>query len=109
MFHYIEPALRIFYSLGARHVSKVSKLRTKVNHRLDPLRLEGVNRALIRKLSGDTGTDDISRVLRVPGTYNLKLTNNPGEVTVVWSDGPRYDYEQFVELAKAENEIKIWT
>ena len=66
-----------------------------------------MNRALIRKLSGDTGTNDISRVLRVPGTYNFKLTNNPREVTVVWSDGPRYDYERFAELAKAENKIKI--
>lgn len=90
-------------------ISSRERLIVDLTPFVDPLRLEGVNRALIRKLSGDTGTDDISRVLRVPGTYNLKLTNNPGEVTVVWSDGPRYDYEQFVELAKAENEIKIWT
>ena len=54
----------------------------KVNRRLDPLRLEGMNRALIRKLSGDTGSNDISRIPRVPGTYNYKLTNNPREVTV---------------------------
>lgn len=57
--------------------------------------LENINRSLTEKLGGDRGTQDISRVLRVPGTYNFKLKDNPREVTSVWNDGPKYNYDQF--------------
>ena len=39
--------------------------------------LENVNRNLLKMLHADTGTHEISRILRVPGTFNLKLPENP--------------------------------
>jgi len=39
--------------------------------------IELINKSLLSELGGDSGTHDISRVLRVPGTYNFKLANNP--------------------------------
>lgn len=62
--------------------------------------LESINKNLTLQLGGDTGTQDISRVLRVPGTFNFKLENNPREVKIVSSDGPKYDFEQFKEFIK---------
>ena len=66
--------------------------------------LEGINKALNKILGGDGGTHDLSRVLRVPGTFNLKVPENPREVTIVWDDGPRYTFEQFEDLIEQENE-----
>ena len=41
--------------------------------------IEGINRALCKKLLGDTASLDISRILRVPGFFNHKY-NPPREV-----------------------------
>ena len=57
--------------------------------------LESVNKALLRHMGGDDGTHDISRVLRVPGTFNFKLPDNPREVVSLWMDGPKYEFEDF--------------
>jgi putative DNA primase/helicase len=57
--------------------------------------IESVNKALLRHLGGDGGTHDISRVLRVPGTFNFKLPNNPRKVANIWMDGPKYEFEDF--------------
>jgi putative DNA primase/helicase len=62
--------------------------------------LEGVNRALLRHLGGDSGTQNIDRVLRVPGTFNFKLPENPREVAAVWLDGPKYGFKDFLWLAE---------
>ena len=60
--------------------------------------LASINKSLLLKLKADTGTQNINRLLRVPGTYNLKLPENPREVTVVIDDGPLYDYEDLKPL-----------
>jgi len=65
--------------------------------------LEGINKNLSRKLGGDPGTHDISRVLRVPGTLNLKLKDNPRPVTLVLSTHRRYNYENFQSFMATEN------
>jgi putative DNA primase/helicase len=67
--------------------------------------LESLNKALLRLLGGDTGTHDISRVLRVPGTFNFKLPDNPREVVNVWLDGPSYSFEDF-EWLLAEDQVQ---
>lgn len=66
--------------------------------------LEYINKALNKKVGGDGGTHDLPRVLRVPGTFNLKISENPREVTIVWDDGPKYTFEQFEDLIEQENE-----
>ena len=69
--------------------------------------LESINKALLKHLGGDTGTHDISRVLRVPGTFNFKLPENPREVVNVWLDGPRYSFEDFQWLLAEDAGLRI--
>jgi P4 family phage/plasmid primase-like protien len=65
--------------------------------------LENINKALTLRLDGDSGTQDISRVLRVPGTYNLKNPDNPRAVQVVCNSGKRYSIEDFMGLGLTGN------
>ena len=64
--------------------------------------LENINKSLSLKLGGDIGTQDISRVLRIPGTYNFKTENNPREVTVILDDGEKYLFEDFKDFGVIE-------
>jgi len=57
--------------------------------------LENINKTLCLELGGDSGTHDLSRVLRVPGTFNFKLEDKARKVTVISAEGPRYDYTDF--------------
>jgi putative DNA primase/helicase len=66
--------------------------------------IELVNKTLTAKLGGDSGTHDISRVLRVPGTFNFKLKNNPREVTIVVNSGPKYNFDDFSEFMQRTDE-----
>ena len=45
--------------------------------------LESINKYFLQQLGGDKGTHNLDRVLRIPGTYNFKLPDNPREVRVV--------------------------
>lgn len=62
--------------------------------------LESINKSLSEKLGGDSATKDISRILRVPGTFNFKLECNPREVTAVITDGPKYDFGEFIPFTE---------
>ena len=66
-------------------------------------KIENVNKALTAGLKGDAGTHNINRILRVPGTYNFKLPNNPREITVVIDDGPKYDIDDFSDMFEFQN------
>jgi putative DNA primase/helicase len=60
--------------------------------------LETINAFLCERIGGDKGTHNLDRILRVPGTYNFKLENNPREVVTVITGGPKYrvsDLERF--------------
>jgi putative DNA primase/helicase len=57
--------------------------------------LESINKALISRVIADSGTHNINRILRVPGTFNFKILQNPRPVTVVIDSGPTYDFETF--------------
>jgi putative DNA primase/helicase len=59
--------------------------------------LENVNRAFTAKLKGDS-VHNVNRILRIPGTLNLKLPDNPREVTVVFDGGPTYEIDDFKPL-----------
>jgi putative DNA primase/helicase len=54
--------------------------------------LESINRYFLKALKADTGTHNLDRVLRVPGTYNFKL-NKPRLVNVFDCNGPLYNFE----------------
>jgi putative DNA primase/helicase len=60
--------------------------------------IEAINKTLSLELGGDAGTQDITRVLRIPGTYNLKLPDNPRPVKLISHSGKRYAYEDFKEF-----------
>ena len=59
--------------------------------------LEAINKGLSAALGGDSGTQDISRVFRVPGTYNLK-TDKPRLAEVISNSGKKYAFEDFEEF-----------
>jgi hypothetical protein len=66
--------------------------------------IELINKTLLVKLGGDPGTHDISRVLRVLGTFNFKVENNPREVTTVADGGPKYNFDDFSEFMQPTDE-----
>ncbi|RPJ10499.1 MAG: hypothetical protein EHM37_12915, partial [Deltaproteobacteria bacterium] len=74
----MKPTI-FLHSGGGFHCYWVLNTPLKVEER-DVELLEGVNKALLQHLGGDSGSHDISRVLRVPGTFNFKLPENPREV-----------------------------
>lgn len=60
--------------------------------------VEGVNRGLAQALAGDVAATDAPRILRLPGTFNLKLAGNPRSVKIVWYEPERlYDLATFVQ------------
>ena len=65
--------------------------------------LESINKNLSQKLGGDPGTHDISRVLRVPGTFNFKLPDNPRPVTLISNSHRKYNFENFQSFIAIEN------
>jgi len=67
--------------------------------------LESINRYFLEVLKADTGTQDLSRVLRIPGTYNFKLEKNPRLVNVFGRNGPLYDFEDLEQYIKVKNSI----
>lgn len=63
--------------------------------------LESINKTLSQKLGGDSGTHDISRVLRVPGTFNFKMPDNPRPVTLITNSHKKYNYKDFEQFVPA--------
>ena len=89
----IEPTITI-HSGGGFHCYWILEDAIEVaKYGVDTL--ENINKGLALDLKADTGTYDLGRVLRIPKTFNLKLPDNPREVTVLSMDGPRYKYEKF--------------
>ncbi len=89
----LTPTL-IVHSGGGFHAYWVLREAVKVGDVGIP-QLEGINSALCLALGGDSGTQDISRVLRVPGTYNFKIEESRRKVEIVSDSGIYYDYVTF--------------
>jgi putative DNA primase/helicase len=66
-------------------------------------RIEATNKTLSLLLGGDAGTQDISRVLRVPGTYNFKLPSNPRPVVLISNSRGKYLFEDFACYIASED------
>jgi hypothetical protein len=60
--------------------------------------LERINRGLAQALGGDSTVKDAARILRIPGTFNLKIAGKPRPVVIVWCEPERvYDLADFAE------------
>lgn len=60
--------------------------------------VEGINRGLALALGGDVAATDAARILRLPGTFNMKLAGNPRPVEIVWCEPDRlYDLADFAK------------
>jgi putative DNA primase/helicase len=91
-----EPTL-IIHSGGGFHCYWV--LRNAINVKeIGVEKIEGLNIILSALVGGDKGTQDISRVLRIPGTYNFKLPDTPRPVTLVANSGNTYELADFEDL-----------
>jgi putative DNA primase/helicase len=69
--------------------------------------LENINKALTQALKGDSGTHDISRVLRVPGTFNFKQPENPRPVETISINDKTYPFDAFLGLQAALNDVPL--
>jgi hypothetical protein len=72
-------------------------------------RIEAVNRGLVAFLGGDNGATDASRILRIPGTLNLKY--NPPRVVTTIELNPEREYaladlERFFDQFTPAPEVK---
>ena len=59
------------------------------------------------KIKADGGTHNINRILRVPGTFNFKIPDNPRPVTVIIDSGPKYDLNTFTPFMNFQPKPKI--
>ena len=89
----MEPTL-IIHSGGGFHCYWVLSNPVKVSD-IGISVIESINRNLLLKLGGDPGTHNIDRVLRIPGTLNFKIPDNPRPVSLIAITHKRYDYEDF--------------
>ena len=99
---YLPPTL-VVHSGGGFHCYWVLNTPLKVSD-YGVGTLELINKSISLELGGDAGTHDISRVLRVPGTFNFK-TSNPRPVEIVLNSGRKYDYDDFKALIRSENHM----
>jgi len=96
----LQPTL-INISGGGLHCYWVLKTPVKTDE-IGVAELESINKFFIQQLGGDKGTHNLDRVLRMPGTYNFKLPDNPREVRVADSNGPVYDFEDFKQFVNID-------
>jgi len=104
----LEPTV-IIHSGGGFHCYWVLSNPVKVSD-IGINVLESINKALSEKLGGDRGTHDISRVLRIPGTFNFKIPDNPRPVTLISNNHKKYslkDFEQFISADKPKPANKV--
>ena len=70
-----------------------------------PSQVERLNKSLAKAVHADPeGSWILTKVLRIPGTKNLKYEDHP-KVKLLWSDGPSYIYDRLAEkIGLAEQE-----
>jgi len=105
MAYEIQPTV-INHSGGGFHCYWVLNDPPKISE-ISIKAIENVNKALTVKLKGDVGTQNINRVLRVPGTFNFKIPQNPRPVTVIIDSGPKYDLNTFTPFMDFQPKRKV--
>lgn len=76
----------------------------------NPEIVEKILKALIVNLGGDHGTHDLSRILRLPGTFNLKDSTNPKRADIVhFNEDRKYSYRIFEDLVEKTSIIEALT
>ncbi|MFP3869227.1 MAG: hypothetical protein ACLFUU_13925 [Desulfobacteraceae bacterium] len=65
--------------------------------------VEAVNKGIAQALHGDP-VGDASRILRVPGTWNVKDYARPKPVRLLWCENRRYFLEDFAKYAISTRE-----
>ncbi len=98
-----EPTI-IIHSGGGFHCYWVLSNPVKVDA-IGCQILESINKNLSEKLGGDRGTQDITRVLRVQGTYNFKIMDNPRPVMLISNSHKKYEYEEFRTFIPTEHAV----
>ncbi len=97
-----EPSVIIFSGYGF-HLYWLLKEPVKVEKVND---IENILNELIERTQGDNGTGDITRILRVPGTLNYKIPENPIPCKVVkMNPDLKYTLADFQDIAKEGEEI----
>lgn len=64
--------------------------------------LEAINKELSLQIGGDKGTHDLSRLLRVPGSSNNKISDNPRPVRLITNNHQKFTFEDFIEFIPTE-------
>jgi hypothetical protein len=66
--------------------------------------IEAIMKGVTLARGGDVGTQDISRILRLPGTFNMKMADNPRPVEIIWCEPARiYALADFAEYEAPAN------
>jgi hypothetical protein len=72
----------------------------------DPSSIEEIMKGLILAIGGDPGTHDISRVMRLPNTLNVKVPERPKRVEILKFDaGLRYNVSDFEEYRVSADQV----
>ena len=101
----LKPSIIVESGHGL-HLYWLLKRAVEIKGPDDLSRVENILRGLIKVVKGDTGTGDISRMLRLPATKNYKNPSNPKDV-YVHSINPslKYELEEFAEYEKEGDSI----
>lgn len=70
---------------------------------LKPATLASLNQRLTYFTGADKGGWSLTKVLRVPGTYNNKRPGQRNRVKLLWDDGPEYEPSDILHLVKDVN------
>ena len=73
----------------------------------DIQKAETILRSIAVELNGDTSSAEVARVLRVPGSVNLKVRENPKQVKIVhWNPDKKFDITAFDYFLQKSDEKK---
>ena len=72
------------------------------------LRVEGILKGFARAVGADVKATNLERILRVPGTWNLKDKHRPKKVENIYCGSSTYDISQFDEFwVEPQQKVKV--
>jgi len=94
---YLDPSIIVDTGHGY-HVYWLFRENEPIENEKDVSHLESYLRGLARALKGDPGSCDLTRILRLPGLFNLKFPDKPVPARIIlWHPERRYAPSDFVE------------